>query len=444
MQRILSAYAYGAGPRAGCWWDETCDLPKLNALQGDLSVDVAIIGGGFTGLSAALHLATQGVKVTLLEAQDIGWGASGRNGGFCCLGGGIAGDDALDSRYGRDARLGFRNAEKAAVLFVEETINRLGLDVDRHSKGETEFACRPKDMAGLAKMAKRTHENYGVEATVIDQSDLAGLGMTGGPAFFGALSIPIGFGLNPRKLLAGFALAAIDAGADLFAASPVLGVARNGHGHALKCPQGVVNAQQVIVATNGYSSEDIPIWLASRFMPVQSTVLVTRPLSNAELDAQGWTTEQMGYDSQNLLHYFRLMPDRRFLFGMRGAIRSGPRAEMKARQRTQADFRKMFPAWSTVEISNMWSGMVSLARKKLPFVGEIPASNGIWTAMCYHGNGVAMGSYAGKLVADMVLGRATGECPEVMTKPLTKFPLGRVRRMLLPPVYGQLMLQDRF
>ncbi|WP_083825494.1 FAD-dependent oxidoreductase [Roseobacter litoralis] len=104
----------------------------------------------------------------------------------------------------------------------------------------------------------------------------------------------------------------------------------------------------------------------------------------------------------------------------------------------------MFPAWTNVEAPNMWSGMVSLARNKLPYVGEIPASKGIWTAMCYHGNGVAMGSYAGKLVADMVLGRATGECPEVMCKPLTKFPLGRARRILMPPVYAQLMLQDCF
>ncbi len=444
MQRIFNAYTYGEGPRAGCWWDETCDLPKLSALKGDLTVDVAIVGGGFTGLSAALHLATQGVKVALLEAQDIGWGASGRNGGFCCLGGGIASDNELDAKYGRDARLAFRRAEKAAVLFVEETITKLGLDVDRHSSGETEFACRPKDMAALEKMAKRTHENYGVEPTVIEQSDLANLGMTGGPVFFGALSIPIGFGLNPRKLLAGLASAAMSAGARLFARAPVHNITRKDQGHELKCPQGIVSAQQVIVATNGYSSEDVPDWLASRFMPVQSTVLVTRPLSDAELDAQGWTTDQMGYDSQNLLHYFRLMPDRRFLFGMRGALRSSAQAETQARQKTQADFRKMFPAWTNVEAPNMWSGMVSLARNKLPYVGEIPASKGIWTAMCYHGNGVAMGSYAGKLVADMVLGRATGECPEVMCKPLTKFPLGRARRILMPPVYAQLMLQDCF
>ena len=442
MQRIFNEYTYGDGPRAGCWWDETCDVPRPGALNGDLDVDVAVIGGGFTGLSAALHLARQGVNVALLEARDLGWGASGRNGGFCCLGGGIADDHELDATYGRDARRAFRQAEKAAVLFVEETIATLKLDVDRHSHGETEFACRPKDMSALRIRAKRILENYDVEPTLIEQPDLATLGMKGGPDFHGALSVPIGFGLNPRKLLAGYAAAAIDAGAQLFTASPVQRVATKDKRHRLECPDGFISARQVIVATNGYSSEDTPNWLAGRFMPVQSTVLVTRPLREAELDAQGWTTDQMGYDSKNLLHYFRLMPDRRFLFGMRGALRAGEHAERKAREKTRADFQKMFPAWAEVESPNTWSGMVSLARNKLPFVGEIPASNGIWAAMCYHGNGVAMGSFSGKLVADMVLGRATADCPEVMRKPLGKFPFGRARRIVLPPIYAQLRLRD--
>lgn len=442
MRRIFDDFAYGAGPRRGCWWDETCEMPVADTLDGTHRVDVAVIGGGFTGVSAALHLANAGASVAVLEAQDFGWGASGRNGGFCCLGGGMAEDAELDARFGRGKRIAFRQAEKSAVLFVESLIKTHGLDVDRHSQGETELAHRPKDMKTLRARAASTFENYGVEPQIIEKPELEDQGMKGGP-FFGALTIPLGFGLNPRKYLAGLVMAAWSAGAQLFSQSPVTGMTRRDGLHHLTCPFGKVVADQVIVATNGYSSEDLPDWLAGRYMPGQSTVLVTRPLSKADLEAQGWTTDQMSYDTRHLLHYFRLMPDGRFLFGMRGSLLTGPRAEAAARHKVRQDFERLFPHWAHIESPNTWSGMVSLARKKLPFVGEIPSLKGGWVAMCYHGNGVAMGGYAGRLAADLALGRETGECPSVMRDPLARFPLGRARRALMPPLYAQLMLADR-
>ncbi|WP_227269061.1 NAD(P)/FAD-dependent oxidoreductase [Roseobacter weihaiensis] len=442
MRRIFAAFAYEDVPRKGCWWDKTCEMPPTEVLEGSRRVQVAIIGGGFTGVSAALYLATAGASVAVLEAQDFGWGASGRNGGFCCLGGGMAEDAELDARFGRGERIAFRQAEKSAVLFVENLIRRYRLDVDRHSQGETELAHRPKDMKTLQARAARIFENYGVEPQIIEKSDLEDQGMKGGP-FFGALTVPLGFGLNPRKYLAGLVKAARSAGAQLFRRSPVTGMTRRDGLHHLTGPSGTVIAEHVIVATNGYSSEDLPDWLAGRYMPGQSTVLVTRPLSKADLEAQGWTTDQMCYDTRHLLHYFRLMPDGRFLFGMRGALLTGPRAEAAARRKVRQDFESLFPRWAHIESPNSWSGMVSLARKKLPFVGEIPGLKGVWAAMCYHGNGVAMGSYAGRLAADLALGRETGECPSVMRAPLARFPLGRARRALMPPLYAQLMLADR-
>lgn len=180
MKRIFNDYAYGNGPRDSCWWDETCDMPDAEILQGSLTVDVAIIGGGFTGLSAALELASQGAQVALLESHFLGWGASGRNGGFCCLGGGLAEDDELDKSYGRARRLEFRKLEKAAVDHVEMLIERLDLDVDRHSRGETELAHRPKDMVDLRTKAERVFENYGVEPEIIEERDLGRHGMIGG------------------------------------------------------------------------------------------------------------------------------------------------------------------------------------------------------------------------------------------------------------------------
>ncbi|MEE4189800.1 MAG: FAD-binding oxidoreductase, partial [Roseobacter sp.] len=302
MRRIFDAYAYGEGPRAGCWWDETSDVPPGDNFEGAAEVDVAIIGGGFTGLCAALRLAEAGTSVAVFEAEKFGWGASGRNAGFCCLGGGIASDDALDRRFGRAARVAFRQAEIAAVRHVEDTITRLNLDVDRHSEGETQLAHRPRDMTALRRSVASVRENYGVEPVLIEKSELAAHGMTGGP-FFGAMTIPLGFGLNPRKYLAGLVVAAHAAGVLLYDRAPVTQIKRAGTGHRLVCGGGSVRAAHVLIATNGYSSEDVPESLAGRYMPGQSTVLVTRPIRQDELEAQGWTTAQMSYDTRNLLHY---------------------------------------------------------------------------------------------------------------------------------------------
>lgn len=443
MRRIFDRYAYGAGPRSGCWWDETCDVPRGRCLTQDTVADVAIIGGGYTGISAALRLANAGVSVVLLEAENLGWGASGRNGGFCCLGGGIATDAALDKQYGKPQRLSFRSAEKSAVDHVDRMISELKIGVDRHSLGETELAHRPKDMTGLRRSVDTIVENYGVEPKIIEKGDLPDQGFGGGP-FFGGRTIPIGFGLNPRKYLSGLVAAAQDAGAALFEGASVRKIALEGGKHVLHIGDFRVRADHVILATNGYSAENLPDWLAGRYLPAQSTVLVTRPLTEVELQAQGWTTEQMSFDTRRLLHYFRLMPDRRFLFGMRGALLTGVNAEETARRRLRLDFEKMFPAWAQVPSNNSWSGFVSLARDKLPFIGQIPGLPSVWTAMCYHGNGVAMGSFAGTRIAELVLGLDVSDCPDILRNPLRRFPFGVYRRAVMPPLYAKLMLEDYF
>lgn len=441
MRRIFDDYAYGAGPRDGCWWDETVSLPARDRLQTSMNVDVAIIGAGFTGLSAAAQLAQNGVTVAVLEANHVGWGASGRNGGFCCLGGGIADDHEMDARYGRDERLAFRAAELNAVTFVEQKIKSLGLNVDCHSQGETELAHREKDMADLRAQVPKLKENYGIDGQITEASELESLGFGGGP-FFGALTIPVGFGLNPRKYIVGLAESAEKFGARIYENTQVTDMAPDAKGWRLNCAGPQVTAQHVIVATNGYSAENLPAWLAGRYMPGQSNVLVTRPLTSSEIAAQGWFSEQMSYDTRHLLHYFRLMPDKRFLFGMRGSLRTGARAEAKARVALRRHFERMFPAWADVESAHRWSGLVCLARNKVPFVGAVPECPGVWTSMCYHGNGVAMGSYCGKLVADMVSGTSNSDAPKMMTNPLARFPFGAWRRVVMPPLYANLALRD--
>ena len=442
MKRIYPDFAYSDTPRARCWWDNTCDHVERPKLQGNHRCDVAIIGGGFTGVSAALHLAEAGVATTVLENRYVGWGASGRNGGFCCLGGGLLGNAALDKQFGRDGRDAWRQTELAAVGLVHDLTTRFNIDIDRHSNGETQLAHRRKDMEEMRAQVDYYAESYGVKARLTEKADLESQGMSAG--FHGALTVPIGFGLNPRKYITGLAKATEDAGAQIFHETPVSQVTRTSGTFEIQTPNGAVTADKVIFATNGYSSEDLPDWLSARYMPTQSSIIVTRPLTQFELDAQGWTSGQMSYDTRHLLHYFRLMPDNRMLFGVRGGLMADVGSEARAIKRARADFDAMFPAWRSVETPHAWSGMVCIARNRMPFVGEVPGEPGMFTSLCYHGNGVAMASYSGALLADLSVGKTPARIyPDVVKRPLARFELGQFRRLIMPFVYAGFALSDR-
>jgi glycine/D-amino acid oxidase-like deaminating enzyme len=433
MERIYEDAAYG--PQTGCFWADTVTDQPWPLLDQDTDTDIAIVGGGFTGLNAALTAARAGARVIVLEAQTAGWGASGRNGGFCCLGGAKASRATLLKRHGPGGLEAWNAAERAAIAHVAGLIERHGWDVDSHSDGETVLAHTSGAWRAIQASAAQIAADHGVAATLIPQDRLHQAGL-GGP-WHGAMTIPLGFALNPRKYHAGLATAARDAGATLLARTPVTAITAQGSRWRLNTNTGTVTADRVVIATNGYSSEDVPGWLRSRTLPVQSSVIVTRPLSEDERGAAGWTSRQMCYDSRVLLHYFRLLPDNRFLFGMRGGLSATPEAEIAIRRRIRADFNRLFPAWRDVEIAHDWSGLVCLMARLVPFVGPVPGHAGLFAALGYHGNGVAMGSYSGALVADLAMGRTPpGPYPPAMRDPPKRFPLGRFRRALLWPVYA--------
>ncbi|WP_193748803.1 NAD(P)/FAD-dependent oxidoreductase [Leisingera sp. ANG-Vp] len=439
MRRIYSDYAYGPEPRSNCWWDETIAAPDWPVLQGDTDADVAIIGGGFTGMSAALHLAEAGVSVALLEAETPGWGASGRNGGFCCLGGSKLSGSSMRRFFGKAAADTYDASEEAAVHLVRGLLETHGIDADTHSQGETQLAHSEKAAARLSAEAEAMRQQ-GEEPDFLTRGQLRDKGLNG--SFHAALTTPVGFALNPRKYLFGLAAAAQKAGAKLFQHSAALAANQASGRYEIETNKGVLRATKVIIATNGYSSEDLPDWLAGRYMPTQSTVMVTRPLSQEELQAQGWFSHQMAYDTRNLLHYFRLMPDNRFLFGMRGGLLASPRAEAGIRRKLRQDFDAMFPDWRGVEATHCWSGMVCLSRNLVPFIGPVPDRPGMFAGLCYHGNGVAMGSYSGRLLSDLVQGRKPDLPYSPVVQKMARFPFGRARRVLMPPAYAFLGLMD--
>ena len=441
MKRIYPAHAYGPAPRARCYWPATSEPPDLPVATGQIKTDVAIIGAGFTGLSAAVHLTDAGADVTVLEAETPGWGASGRNGGFCCLGGSAASAAMLRRSYGEAARLEFCQAELQSVHLVRDLITDHAIDADTHSKGETLLAHTKKAMRGFEGRIAALEADFGVSPTLITESELTQHGL-GGP-FFGAMTTPVGFALNPYKYVLGLARAAGQAGARVFQNSPVQGIERTGQGYTLTTQGAQITCKRLIVATNGYSSDDLPGWMAGRYLPTQSNVIVSRPLTDDEIAAQGWSSHQMCYDDRFFLHYFRLMPNKRMLFGMRGGLRCSPAGDAGMHRTIRRHFDRMFPAWAHVETPFSWNGMLSISQDLTPYTGPIPGMPGAFVSMSYHGNGVAMASYAGALLADQVLDRAATQLhPAIMKRPPKRMPLGPLRRSLLWPPYTLAMLRD--
>jgi glycine/D-amino acid oxidase-like deaminating enzyme len=257
----------------------------------------------------------------------------------------------------------------------------------------------------MATEQKFVANAFGAQHTLLDREALAVQGFAG-PHFHGGLANPVGFGLNPFKYVTGLAAAAAAQGTRIAAQSPVTGWTRETYGHRLTTPKGSVRAGKVLIATNGYTPEDLHQDFAGRLLPALSSIVVTRPLTDAELGAAGWRSTTPAYDLLNLLHYFRLLPDGRFLFGGRGGLSAEPGALQRQSARIEMAFHRYFPAWREIEITHRWSGFVCLAADLLPHIGAWEGEPGIHFAVAYHGNGVALASWAGRTAAHLI---ATGE-----------------------------------
>ncbi len=399
------------------WRANAPALPECAPLEGDARADVAIIGAGYAGLNAALELVERyGADVVVLEAAQPGWGASGRNGGFCCLGGARLSANAIRRRFGTAAVAEWDAFEQAAIARVRDNLARYVIDAEPVEEGELLLADSPRRWA---QMRATPHDDSRLQ----NRDALRAEGLNSA-AYHGAKLTPHGFGLQPYAYVTGLARAAMAAGVRLHGKSRAKTLAPEGDGWIVETTHARLRARHVLLATNGYSDERLVPWLSRRILPAISNIMVTRPLTGAELDAQGWRRHLMAYDNRVLLHYFRLLPDNRFLFGARGGLSFHPASVRAFARRARAEFELIFPHFASAETEYGWNGLVCLTASFAPYIGPVPGAPGLWLALGWHGNGVAAASEGGRRAAHSMMGTCDA-APTITRSPPPRFWLPR-------------------
>ncbi|KRE00399.1 FAD-dependent oxidoreductase [Bosea sp. Root381] len=361
-------------------------------------VDVAIVGGGFTGLSAALALAKAGASVAVLEAGRVVGEASGRNGGHC--NNGLAHDlGGLVASLGIERASALYRAFDAAVDTVEGLVASAGIDCDFIRTGKIKLAAKPGHFAKLEKSAELLQATVEPGLVVVRPEETRR--EIGSAGFHGGLVYPRSAHMHMGRFGVGLAEAAMRAGAAVHENAVVTGLERlNGQAHRVVTARGTLEAKQVLLAT-GASRQGPFGWLRRRIVPVGSFIIATEPLSE-ELAASIMPTRRTATTTLNIGNYFRLTRDNRLIFGGRARFAlSSPTSDARSGAILQARMLELFPQLKGVAIDYCWGGLVDMTSDRLPRAGE---RDGVFYALGYSGHGTQMSVHMGQIMARVMGG----------------------------------------
>jgi glycine/D-amino acid oxidase-like deaminating enzyme len=360
-------------------------------------VDVAIVGAGYSGLSAARELARRGASVVVLERERAGWGASSRNGGQV-LTGLKPGPEALVARLGPSRARQLFDISLESIATLERLLFDEAIDAGYERTGHLQAAFKPSHFEAFrdeqALLASVFHHRVEIIPRSSQRTEI------GTNAYFGLLLDERSGAINPAEYVNQLAAAACRKGVRIAENTSVTRLARQGTRWHVMTSRGAVDAAEILVATNGYTDGSAP-WLQRRFIPIGSYIIATVPLT-ADAAAAVLPNRRMAFDSKHLLHYFRLTPDNRLLFGGRAEFNE-PTSESTRRcaRILRAGMLTLFPELAAVEIEYAWSGAVAFTRDELPHAGRL---DGAYYVGGYCGHGVAMATYMGALMARRIAG----------------------------------------
>jgi glycine/D-amino acid oxidase-like deaminating enzyme len=386
-------------PQEFNYWLTTVQMPSAEAHPLPASSDVAIIGAGFTGLSAALALAKRGAKVVVMESETIGWGASSRNGGMVLTGLKL-GVNKLVSMYGRELSRCMYAASLEAIDVVERIVNDENIDCDFVRTGHLEVACKQAHFDDYARQAETIGREFNHQLRVVNRNQLRD--EIGSDIYYGGMVDEISAGLNPARYVAGLGVAAMRTGAQICERTRLLNIQRESRdgapGFRLNSSSGATWARNVLVGTSGYTGAATPA-LRKKIIPIGSFIITTEILS-AELAPELSPRNRQIYDSKNYLYYYRLTPDKRLLFGGRAAFfPENDRTVRKSAEILRLGMIDVYPQLRDTKVEYVWGGTLDFCFDIMPHAGQL---DGIYFAVGYAGHGVAMATYLGEQMAEWI------------------------------------------